>query len=494
MKGDPGELVLGRYKIEHQIGRGGFGRIYLARQVSLSRPVALKASTPEQRSDLAIRERFRREAVLVASISHPNVVVYHDFGTDEDGDMILVMEYLRGRSLYEVVRRGEVWCALDVAEVVNQAAAGLYAAHEAGIVHRDVKPSNLFLTDIQTLSQASHSATVLHRRFGFLLKVIDFGILRVDAGVRPDLPDLTAPEAVVGTPAYLAPEMLFGNKPDPRADQYALALVACELLTGRRAYGGPSDPSCLTKRLTGPPPELLDVPRNLAEVLAKALHPDRDERFQTVADFARAFVNEAKKAGLPAKRKAVYVAPADATRLISPQKRRSRWLFAAIGLMLLALGLFCAWFLWPQTETRDTEGKSAVALAPRDLSPRGLELPVIGERTDVVTWTESQKKVLRRTDRKERHNGAKQSPTGGGLLTINARPWARVYLDDVYIGTTPVLKMAVSAGRRTIRLEHPTLGTRTIIKYIEPGTFTTVTEDLTSFAKPQGSPHGQSTP
>jgi len=138
--------VLGRYRLEVQVGEGGFGRVFLARQVAFDRQVAVKAASPE-RGDAIARERFKREAVLVASMNHPAIVTYHDFGVDDDGDLILVMEYLRGGTLSEVVRRKKALPLATVARLLAQAAAGLAEAHRHGIVHRDVKPSNLFVVD-----------------------------------------------------------------------------------------------------------------------------------------------------------------------------------------------------------------------------------------------------------------------------------------------------------------------------------------------------------
>lgn len=509
MRGDPGELVLGRYRIEHQIGRGGFGRIYLARQVALSRPVALKASAVEQRRDLAMRERFRREAVLVASIAHPNVVTYHDFGTDDAGDMILVMEYLRGRSLHEVARSGETWPLARVAEAVRQAAEGLFAAHQAGIVHRDVKPSNLFLIDAPTPTAGPGGPRGLSDPgTQFLLKVIDFGILRVDAGVRPDLPDLTAPEAVIGTPAYLAPEMLMGTRPDPRADQYALALVACELLTGRRAFGGPANPDSFLARVSRLPPELDLVPEGPASVLARALSPDRDARFPTVVDFARAF---AASSGQDAAERLETTVEVRRSTVKTQGHARSRMKWAAL-VAGLASAVFLASWAWTRgpPAALDPRGAQETPGLTTVREPAG---PVLSERLAGVEVPAPSAGAGRGGQggkghvnssspkrRAYRSPGGDDDPIGAterdapGRLTVNARPWADVWLDGVFVGRTPVIGREVTAGSHTVRLVHPTLGARTVTRTVRSGESVTLTEALEPSAPPRDSRPGPRTP
>ncbi|MBM4397434.1 MAG: serine/threonine protein kinase, partial [Deltaproteobacteria bacterium] len=274
MKGTPGEVVLGRYRIEHPIGQGGFGRVFAARQVALDRQVAVKASVESGRGDPVARERFRREAVLVAAINHPNVVTYHDFGIDEDDDQVLVMEYLNAVTLLQVLRRHGALPPIRAARLVGQAAAGLGEAHARGLVHRDVKPSNLLLADPGTTAER--------------VKVIDFGILRARGSAARELRDLTRTDAFVGTPAYVAPETILGREPDGRADQYALALVALEMVTGRRAFPADTGAESLLARVDQRPADLAAIGPRIAEVLGRALSPDPDGRYPVIRAFAAA--------------------------------------------------------------------------------------------------------------------------------------------------------------------------------------------------------------
>ncbi|HON26469.1 MAG TPA: serine/threonine-protein kinase, partial [Myxococcota bacterium] len=145
MAGGSHDLVLGRYRLGSPLGQGGFGQIYTGLQVSLHREIAIKTIKPNMVNADLIRERFRREALLAASINHPNVVTIHDFGVDCDGDLVLVMELLKGANLFQELRLRPKPTLEQVARRVRQAANGLGAAHCIGIIHRDIKPSNIFL-------------------------------------------------------------------------------------------------------------------------------------------------------------------------------------------------------------------------------------------------------------------------------------------------------------------------------------------------------------
>lgn len=293
MKGESGEVILGRYRIDHPLGHGGFGRIHAGRQVSLNRDVAIKSVRPDLADAGALRERFRREAVLAASINHPNVVTIHDFGIDEDGDLILVMERLKGWTLLDELRKNPRPPMDRLVARILQAALGLGAAHEAGIVHRDVKPSNLFLVAPGTDAER--------------LKVIDFGILRVAPGARPDLDDLddlTRSDAFIGTPDYAAPEMILARSIDARADQYALALVAYLMLTGRKGFSG-RDPAALLARVSrrpdpiesGDTAQMEGLTAPIRDVLHRALTPDPEGRYPTIRTFAEALASAANASG-----------------------------------------------------------------------------------------------------------------------------------------------------------------------------------------------------
>jgi eukaryotic-like serine/threonine-protein kinase len=205
-------LASGRYRLERELGRGGMATVHLARDAELDRPVAVKVLAGHLSGDDDVRERFVREARMAAGLSHPNVVQVFDAG-EEEGKLFIVMEYVRGATLAdELARAGKLSPAAAV-DLALQACAGLEHAHEAGLVHRDVKPGNLLL------------------REDGVLKITDFGIARAVEATQ-----LTQVGSVLGTAAYLSPEQAAGEPVTAATDIYGLGVVLYELLTGRTPY------------------------------------------------------------------------------------------------------------------------------------------------------------------------------------------------------------------------------------------------------------------
>lgn len=254
-----------RYHDPEQIGRGGMGEIYRATDELLGRVVAVKVLADRYAEDPGVRERFTREALAAARLSgRPNVVTIFDVGESE-GRPFIVMEYLGGGSLEDRIRGGRVQTgqALDWLE---QTAVALDAAHAEGVVHRDVKPANLLLD----------GADNVH--------VADFGIASA-AGMD----SLTKTGTVIGTAAYLSPEQAQGERATPGSDRYALAVVAWELLTGRRPFGGDTPAAEAAAHVHAEVPAIgsqrLDLPQELDGVFARALAKDPAARYGSAAEF-----------------------------------------------------------------------------------------------------------------------------------------------------------------------------------------------------------------
>src|SRR5947209_8423451 len=252
--------IAGRYRIERRLGVGGMSTVHLAFDQRLERYVALKLLAEHLADDATFVSRFRREALAAARLVHPNIVQVFDFGFDEGHHQhFLVMEHVTGHSCAELLRdRGH----LDIepaVEIIGQACRGLDYAHRHGVVHRDVKPGNLLVSDAD------------------VVKLADFGIARAT-----DQSSITQVGSVLGTAAYLAPEQARGEEAGPRADIYSLGVVAYQLLSGRLPYEAASLSELALKQQRESPIPLVelnpDVPRELAAVVDTALAIDQEER------------------------------------------------------------------------------------------------------------------------------------------------------------------------------------------------------------------------
>ena len=281
-------ILGGRYRlVEPPLGRGGMGTVYEAVQEGLGRRVAVKLLDPRLAEDRQQLERFRREAEIVAALGHPNIVQVTDFQYPETprDQPFLVMELLRGESLGAYVAREQVLPAQRVAFIASQALSALSAAHRAGVVHRDVKPDNIFL-----LSDAAVPDTV---------KVLDFGIAKLAVEGQAKL---TGTGAMLGTPAFMAPEQAHGAEDvDARADIYAVGATMYQALSGRLPYEAPSIPALLFAIVEKTPMSLRelrpDLPLGLVEVVEQAMAKDRNDRFSDAEAMRRAL---APWSGLPA--------------------------------------------------------------------------------------------------------------------------------------------------------------------------------------------------
>jgi len=264
----PGELFANRFEIADEIGAGGMGTVYRALDRELGEQVALKILRPELVSDAASVERFKREIRLARHISSKHVVRTHDIG-ERDGVYFLTMEYVHGITVRELLRtRGHLGVAPTLA-IACQLAYSLAAAHEQGVVHRDIKPENLLLD----------AAGVL--------KVMDFGVAR-PAGAASGLTEVGL---LVGTPSYMAPEQLFGEEVDGRADLYAAGVVLFECLTGRLPFAAASPVALIARVLREPAPSPAsldpDIPAGVSDAVLRLLAKDPAERTASAADLAR---------------------------------------------------------------------------------------------------------------------------------------------------------------------------------------------------------------
>jgi serine/threonine-protein kinase len=273
------QLVADRYRILRKLGEGGMGAVYLAEHVVIEKKFALKVLAPElaRRSDLVAR--FLQEARSASRIGHENVIDIMDFGQSPEGLVYIAMEFLDGKDLGEMVRAKGAMEWVQARSIVLQICRALRAAHDKGIVHRDMKPENIFL--IQREGQPH------------FVKILDFGIAKV-MGLDPNGPRLTRTGMIFGTPEYMAPEQAEGKDTDHRADIYAVGCILYHLITGQTPFVAESFMTMLTKHLMEEPvppsarrPDLAITPEMDALVL-KALEKDRDKRWQSMDELFEA--------------------------------------------------------------------------------------------------------------------------------------------------------------------------------------------------------------
>jgi len=347
---------LGPYEVVAQIGVGGMGEVYRARDTRLHRDVAVKVLPPAVARDPDRRLRFEREAHAVAALSHPNILALHDIGSHED-QLYVVTELLDGESLETRLSDG----ALPVRKAVEIAAAigrGLTAAHAKGIAHRDLKPANVFL-----LADGQ-------------VKILDFGLARTTggggSGASATATALTDPGTVLGTVGYMAPEQVRGADVDGRADLFALGVVLHEMLTGASPFRRETPAETLTAILREDSPELIrvrtEVPPALERIVRHCLEKNPAERFQTARDVVFALEALSESGSAPARAGEAAAAPTAAARRLAGLPAARAFAVLVVGAVLGAAG--ASWMLsrGAVSGTRATStGPSSAMLSTIDL-------------------------------------------------------------------------------------------------------------------------------
>ncbi len=282
-----GSVIDGRFEILEKLGEGGMGAIYKARQLSVDRIVALKILLHDQRGDPISVERFRHEAYLASRLKHPNAIVIHDFGQSERGLLYIAMEFLAGETLKARLRRVGPTPVETAVKVMSQALRTIAEAHRMGLVHRDLKPDNIFLTRVEGDED--------------YVKVLDFGIAKltavqegadIDGGYQGGL---TVQGKIYGTPNYMSPEQIRGKTVDQQSDLYSLGVIFYEVLAGRLPFSGETPVDVMMMHLRDEPASLRslrpEVPVELERTVLRALEKDRRARYQTGDEFLEALEN-----------------------------------------------------------------------------------------------------------------------------------------------------------------------------------------------------------
>jgi beta-lactam-binding protein with PASTA domain/tRNA A-37 threonylcarbamoyl transferase component Bud32 len=361
------DIFANRYAIERELARGGMADVYLATDRELKRKVAVKVLFPEFARDPSFVERFRREARNAASLNHPNIAAVYDWG-QERGSYYIVMEYVEGRSLRDVIHNEGPIPPLAAARIATELADALAFAHRRGVIHRDVKPGNVLLTPTGQL------------------KLTDFGIAANETDANQGL---TQTGSVMGTATYFSPEQAQGHAVDSRSDVYALGVVLYEMLCGAPPFSGESPVAIAMKHVRETPPPMTDrapdVPAQLQSIVNAALTKDIDARYQSaeelrvdLVDYARgrpltfAYEPGATDAAIAAE--APTVAAAVARSVIpAPTPRRRNWAGAVAA--IIGLGLLAAVVAYLLTSTRDSTPTAARVEIPN----------VVGQQFDAAS-------------------------------------------------------------------------------------------------------------
>ncbi|MEM9017298.1 MAG: protein kinase, partial [Verrucomicrobiota bacterium] len=327
--------VIGAYEFIEKLGQGGMGAVYKARQSTLDRIVAIKVLPPVDETDeMRIAERFQREAKAMGRLSHPNIVSVFDFGQAEDGLLYIVMEFIEGTDLHQLIRTGEL-NEEHLLGWVPQICDALAYAHDAGIVHRDIKPANIMITTEG------------------IVKVADFGLAKLTES-ESEMPQLTMTNMAMGTPDYVAPEALeAGVEPDHRADLYAVGVLIYEMLTGKVPRGAWKMPS---QQIPG-------ANQRYDELVSQALETDPEARYQSATEIRTTLYEIASDSS-----NAVPTAD-DSSNVggVAQSKHSSRRRAVLIGSTLAILALAgTGWWLFSDHGSTSPETESAPALDNRN--------------------------------------------------------------------------------------------------------------------------------
>ena len=427
--------LAGRYQVRKLLGAGGMAAVFLADEIGLDRPVAIKVLPPELARDEGLVTRFQREAKTSAKLDHPHIIPIYRVES-EAGLHYFVMKYVPGRSLESLLESKDAM-AIDLAtRILTEAAMALGHAHSRGVVHRDVKPANIMLDQ--------DGRVVL----------TDFGISK--AG---ETSSLTQTGTIVGTPHYMAPEQALGTEVDGRADQYALGVVAYEILARQCPFTGGSSHTILYRHIHETPTSIAelrpDAPDHLVDAVAIALAKDPSGRFATMEHFARALNGEftaATRPSIPAPAKSgsrSAAASAATVRMIEhpvagPRRTRQLAIGAAAGLAIVAA---LATGVWVMTAGRD---RSVGGIDSAGTGAQSIGLPDTDTRADVSGSAEKAQPPARGRVVGERAARKQTSP-----MTVASEPYGVLFIDDIEIGDTPVANHLLEVGRSyRIRVER----------------------------------------
>ncbi|MDZ7261458.1 MAG: protein kinase [candidate division KSB1 bacterium] len=460
-----------RYKIIREITRSGLATVYEGEDPWLNRPVLLKVLHSHLARQKDLQARFEREARAGASLHHPNIVTVYDFGPWEDSYFI-ALEYVRGTNLKELLDKEGPLPWKRSLDITAKVLIGLDYAHARGVYHRDIKPSNILLSEAGEV------------------KITDFGLATIEG-----IPAITDEGMVVGTPAYMSPEQVRGEKVDARSDIFSWGVTFYQMLTGCSPFEGPTYSASLTRVLTETPKPLKEthpeLPEALSSVIQKALEKDREKRYQScqqILDDLDTVIKSTSKSLKPIEIQANEGKPLFPNRI----KRKPHTTSFAIGALILII-IAVYWFgLKPGKPLQEPEvGKQEAFLGSFDslkeklaFEPPSVPSSVTSTKKDfaeAISKEIQQKEFRNRVSESNTASPEKPKPVESELdsagqhkepgeisqvrsgatdqssfLQILTQPWAKVYIDNQYYDTTPLDSLLrVAPGRHEIKLINP---------------------------------------
>jgi len=451
-----GRIIADRYLILARLGEGGMGRVYVAEHVKMNRQCAIKVMSPSLLNDAESTTRFGREASNAARILHPNVAAVFDYG-EADKTVYLVMEYVDGESLSSLLAREGALDPRRAIDIARQIADGLTAAHELGLVHRDLKPDNVIVA--------------MKRDGREIAKVVDFGIAKAVSDLPKDA--LTRSGLVIGTPEYMSPEQLLGDPVDARTDIYALGCMLYQMLTGVQPFAGDTREQMIRRRLNELPPHVQavipELPKRLDTLIAHMLARAPNERLGSAAAVSAGLDPTVALAGwepahaapmVPARvpRGAPTVIHASADPAMQPTIpiRRSSSsskgiLFGSLLLSAMVVGGVFAWSRW--------ELRRAMRTAPPVVttSPVVASVPV-----DTATTTPPPPKAAVTDSVDSLAKSASTTPRAESLGKLAPKRPTPPTDDTAIQETLNHFAMAVGNGEVAVRTEFPTIPTQLI--------------------------------
>ena len=350
----PGELVAGRFHIIRELGKGGFGAVYHAKQVGIDKEVALKILLPSASSMEGASERFRREAMLSKELSHPNTITINDYGQTEDGLTFIAMEYLEGRTLEDEIRANGAMEPERVRHITSQILKSLAEAHARGIVHRDLKPANIMLVEVFGESD--------------FVKVLDFGIARAFEDNAEDYKTKTG--TVIGTPQYMSPEQLKGGEIGPQSDIYSLGLIVAEMLCGYVIYANENTNLIIVAQLSDPmcPIPAIVTQSSLGNAVYRSVLKEPTQRFQTSQEMLQSLKEPAPAPGVEASgaeaKTMMQQSPFAAGADLAPERKSKLPLILLLVLLLAGAGVGVMFAMTGGEEPEPTAGSDDPTQTP----------------------------------------------------------------------------------------------------------------------------------